>query len=103
MEKKILVIGATGLLGKPVAFCLKQNGFIVRLMEVLPKYVRGNQAFVFGKQPNPYHFLAADDDARMAAFEKIGERGDPMESNNILGAPKIKLDKWLQQKKSKSS
>ena len=39
----------------------------------------------------------------MAAFEKIGERGDPTESNNILGAPKIKLDEWLQQKKSKTS
>jgi len=34
-------------------------------MEVLPKYVRGNRAIVFGKQPNPYHFIAADDYARM--------------------------------------
>jgi uncharacterized protein YbjT (DUF2867 family) len=275
MEKRILVIGATGLLGQPVAFHLKQSGFIVRLMlrniekaakrfgddfefvkgdineieslekaldncfgvhinlsgeieqlgvenissmasklrlkrityisgtsvaeentwvplikrkfmaekairdsniaysifcptwfmEVLPKYIRGNRALVFGKQPNPYHLIAADDYARMvaasygieqainkrfilhgpegilfhdaverycnvyhpeikevstmpywlatiistisgkkemkvisnwmAAFEKIGEKGDPTDSNEILGAPRIKLEDWL--------
>lgn len=137
-------------------------------MEVLSKYVRGNRAFVFGKQLNPYHFLAADDYARMvatsydienpinkrfiihgpegilfhdavqrycnvfhpdikkvttipywltaimavikgqkkmkevsdfmAAFEKIGELGNPSEANSILGAPKISLDDWLHQK-----
>jgi len=138
-------------------------------MEILHKYVRENRAFVFGKQPNPYHFIAADDYARMvatsygldeainkrfiihgpegilfheavnlycdvlhpeikqvstmpywlatvisrvkgsaemkivsdfmAAFEKIGELGDPSEANNILGAPEITLSDWLQQKK----
>ena len=36
-------------------------------MEVLPKYVRSGRAFVFGKQPNPYHLLAADDYARIVA------------------------------------
>lgn len=36
-------------------------------MEILPKYVKGNRAYVFGRQPNPYHLLAADDYARMAA------------------------------------
>ena len=139
-------------------------------MEILHKYVRGNRAFVFGKQPNPYHFIAADDYARMvatsygldeainkrfiihgpegvlfheavkqycnalhpeikkvstmpywlaaiisrvkrkkeiklasdfmAAFEKIGELGDPSEANRILGTPEIKLSDWLQQKKA---
>ena len=134
-------------------------------MEVLPKYVRGSRAFVFGRQPHPYHLLAADDYARMvvaaygneaaankrfilhgpegilfhdavkrycavvhphiskvstmphwlatfiaatkgpkelraasdfmAAFEKIGERGDPGEANDLLGAPRIRLDEWL--------
>lgn len=283
MEKRILVIGSTGLLGEPVATHLKQNGFIVRLMvrdiekaakrfgnnfeivkgniidmeslekamgdcfgvhinlsgeieqlgvenvssvalkqklqrityisgtsvaeentwtpvikrkfiaekairesgvaysifcptwfmEILHKYVRGTRAFVFGKQPNPYHLIAADDYARMvaasyrledainkrfiihgpegilfheavkrycgafhpeikkvstmpywlaaifstikgkkemklasdfmAAFEKIGEKGDPSEANSILGAPKIKFKDWLQQKKKNES
>jgi hypothetical protein len=140
-------------------------------MEVLPKYIRGNRAIVFGKQPNPYHLIAAEDYARMvvasygleeainkrfiihgpegilfheavkrycnafhpeikkvstmpywlatlmasirgqkamraasdfmAAFEKIGERGDPSEANSILGAPKINLENWLRQKKNK--
>jgi uncharacterized protein YbjT (DUF2867 family) len=140
-------------------------------MEVLPKYVQGNRAFVFGKQPNPYHLIAAEDYARMvaasyeienpinkrfiihgpegilfhdavqrycnvfhpnikevstmpywltsiiatikgkktmreasnfmAAFEKIGELGDPSEANTILGAPQIRLDNWLQQKVTK--
>jgi len=136
-------------------------------MEVLPKYVRGSRAFVFGRQPNPYHLLAADDYARMvvtsyeneaavnkrfilhgpegilfhdavkryctvfhphikkvstmphwlatfiaatkgprklkvasdfmASFEEIGERGDPQEANELLGAPRIRLDDWLRQ------
>lgn len=137
-------------------------------MEVLPKYVRGKRAFVFGKQPNPYHFIAAEDYARMvaasydnndavnrrlilhgpegflfhdavkrycqaihpeiktvstmpywvasvmaaikgrpelklasdfmAAFEKIGEWGDPTDANGLLGAPRVKLDEWLKNK-----
>lgn len=140
-------------------------------MEVLPKYIRGNRAIVFGKQPNPYHLIAAEDYARMvaasygreeainkrliihgpegilfheavkrychafhpeirkvstmpywlativaslkrqkamkaasdfmAAFEKIGERGAPSEANNILGAPRIKLEEWLRREKNK--
>ena len=134
-------------------------------MEVLPKYVRGDRAFVFGRQPHPYHLLAADDYARMvvasygneatinkrfilhgpegilfhdavkcycaafhphikkvstmphwlatfiaatrgpkelkfasdfmADFEKIGERGDPQEANDLLGAPRIRLVDWV--------
>ena len=138
-------------------------------MEVLPKFVRENRAFVFGKQPKSYHLVAADDYARMvaasygleeaknkrfiihgpegllfheavkrycmafhpdikkvstmpywlativasikgpkemkqasdfmAAFETIGEKGDPSEANNVLGVPKIKLEDWLKQRK----
>ncbi len=36
-------------------------------METLPRHVKGAKAYVFGKQPNPYHFLAADDYARMVS------------------------------------
>ncbi|OFX31588.1 MAG: hypothetical protein A2X08_10005 [Bacteroidetes bacterium GWA2_32_17] len=41
-------------------------------MESLPKYVKGNKAFVFGKQPNLYHFIAVDDYAKMVltAYQK---------------------------------
>ncbi|MEW6664063.1 MAG: hypothetical protein AB1512_02425 [Thermodesulfobacteriota bacterium] len=38
----------------------------------------------------------------MAAFEKIGEKGDPSEANRILGAPTIKLDDWVQQSKKRT-
>ncbi len=139
-------------------------------METLAKCVKGTKAFVFGKQPNLYHLVAADDYARMvstsyrvdeaankrlfihgpegvlfhealrkycsvfhpeikkistmpywlatviaamgrkeelrsaskffAFFEKAGERGDPEEANRILGAPKITLDQWLEQKRA---
>ena len=31
----------------------------------------------------------------MAAFETIGEKGDPKEANDLLGAPRIRLDEWL--------
>lgn len=137
-------------------------------MEILPRYIRGNRAFVFGKQLNPYHLIAADDYAKMvaasydteaaidkrfiihgpegvlfheavkrycavfhpkikkvstmpywfatamakikgaeemrsvsdfmAAFEKIGERGDPAEANAILGRPATRLDGWFRHK-----
>ncbi len=39
----------------------------------------------------------------MAAFKKIGERGDPSEANLIPGAPRIKLAGWPEQKRIKSS
>jgi uncharacterized protein YbjT (DUF2867 family) len=138
-------------------------------MENLPKYIRGNRAVVFGKQPNPYHLLTAEDYAGMvaasygleqavnkrfiihgpegilfqeavrqycavmhpgiksvstmpyrlatliasltgrrqlklasdfmAAFERIGERGDPSEANRILGAPATRLQDWLRLRK----
>ena len=32
MQKTILVIGATGTLGEPVARCLKEDGFHVRVL-----------------------------------------------------------------------
>jgi uncharacterized protein YbjT (DUF2867 family) len=69
MEKRILVIGATGLLGQPVAFHLKQSGFIVRLM--LRNIEKAAKRF-------------GDD------FEFV--KGD---INEILGAPRIKLEDWL--------
>jgi len=36
-------------------------------METLPNFVRGARAFVFGKQPTPLHWVAADDYARMVS------------------------------------
>jgi len=139
-------------------------------MEVIPNFVKESRAFVFGKQPNPYHLIAAEDYARMVAasygtteainkrfiihgqesillhdavkqycsdlypkikkvstlpywlgkiiatikgseqmkfgiefsayFEKVGERGDPTESNRILGAPKISLKEWIERRKA---
>ncbi|NQU06000.1 MAG: NmrA family NAD(P)-binding protein [Calditrichaeota bacterium] len=138
-------------------------------MEVIPNFVKETKAYVFGKQPNPYHLIAAEDYARMVAasystetavgksfyihgpegilmhdavkqycevlrpdlkeistlpfwiiniiatlkgnkamkwagkfsayFEKVGERGDPSEANNLLGAPKITLNEWIQKRK----
>jgi len=138
-------------------------------MEIIPRFVRGNRAFVFGKQPNPYHFISADDYARMVAvsygldsainrrfivhgpegilfhdavkkycevfhpeirkvstmpywfanfiafikrseemrfisdfmraFERIGEMGDPTETNSLLGQPEVTLDQWLKKRK----
>ncbi|MFZ6031034.1 MAG: SDR family oxidoreductase [Chloroflexota bacterium] len=40
--------------------------------ESLPLFVQGKQAILIGKQPNPVHWLAADDYARMvsAAYQK---------------------------------
>lgn len=155
MEKRILVIGATGLLGEPVAIHLKQCGFIVWLMvrdierakeqfgddfEIVKVDILDEESLekaldsCFGVHINlsgETEKLGVENVSSMAAklklqrityisgtsvaeentwvplikrkflaaFEKIGEKGDPAEANNILGAPKIKLEDWLQQKK----
>ena len=36
----------------------------------------------------------------MTYFEKVGELGDPTEANQLLGAPTITLDQWINQLKS---
>jgi uncharacterized protein YbjT (DUF2867 family) len=36
----------------------------------------------------------------MAYFEKAGEPGDPTEANDLLGAPTITLDEWLERRQS---
>ncbi len=36
-------------------------------MESLPRYVKGNKAFAFGKNASPFHFVAARDYARMVS------------------------------------
>ena len=37
------------------------------VMEILPKFVNQGRASVFGKQPYPYHWVAAEDIARMVS------------------------------------
>jgi uncharacterized protein YbjT (DUF2867 family) len=36
----------------------------------------------------------------MGYFHKVGELGDPTETNRILGAPEITLDEWLERRKA---
>ncbi|MBC8186056.1 NAD(P)H-binding protein [candidate division KSB1 bacterium] len=133
-------------------------------MESLPKFVMNGRATIFGKQPNPFHWLAAADYAKLVSnafktdaaknkkfyihgpeeirmhdalqkyvqkfhpdikvstmpywlikiiallsrkselkmivslmeyFEKVPEKGDPTEANEILGSLKITLDEWI--------
>jgi uncharacterized protein YbjT (DUF2867 family) len=37
----------------------------------------------------------------MAYFDKVGEMGDPTEANQLLGAPKITLDEWIEKTKDR--
>lgn len=47
------------------------------VMESLPLFVRDGRATVLGKQPCPYHWVAADDLARMVSTSyKLGEAAD---------------------------
>lgn len=41
-------------------------------MESLPKYIKVDKAYIFGEQRNPYHFIAAEDYAKMVltAYQK---------------------------------
>ena len=141
------------------------------VMEILPRFINQGRAAVFGKQPYPYHWVAAEDIARMIAiayrseeaankrflilgpeaismrealrrycaafhpeikdvssmpfwlvklmgrltgnqelksagdmmayFEKIGENStNHSDKCDIVGAPSLTLDRWLQMKKS---
>lgn len=140
-------------------------------MESLPMFVVNGRASVLGKQPYPYHWVAADDFAKMvsvayrseeaankrffihgpeaitmhealkrycsvfhpeitqistlpfwfvkllaiatrnqelgaagrlmAYFEKVGEAGNPVEANHILGAPTTPLNEWLEKRKAR--
>jgi uncharacterized protein YbjT (DUF2867 family) len=36
----------------------------------------------------------------MAYFDKVGEMGDPREANQLLGAPAITLDEWIEGRKA---
>jgi uncharacterized protein YbjT (DUF2867 family) len=135
--------------------------------ETLARFVRGGRATLFGKDPNPYHFIAATEfgdmvarsfllpEARnrrfvvhgpqpltlndaltrylwakhpeitrisrpplwllgllarrkknaqlkyalelMAYFEKVGELGDPSETNEVFGSPTTTLEEWVRQ------
>jgi uncharacterized protein YbjT (DUF2867 family) len=139
-------------------------------MEMLTLYARGGKPFLIGKMVGPFHFFAAEDLARMvsaayqtdqaankrlvihgpegfsfseallryckvfhpevtrvssmpvwlvrlmaalmrndmmkfgadlaAYFDRVGELGDPTEANDLLGAPSITLDEWIEHKKS---
>lgn len=142
------------------------------VMEILPMFVNQGRATVFGKQPHPYHWVAAEDIARMVStayglgeaankrfrvlgpeaipmhealrrycavfhpeirkvttmpfwlvkllatitgnrdlksvgemmsyFEKVGEQSNNLADDNcLLGAPRITLDLWLEQRKEK--
>ncbi len=35
----------------------------------------------------------------MAYFDEVGEMGDPTEANQLLGAPEITLDEWIEKRK----
>ena len=45
------------------------------VMEILPMFVNQGRAAVFGKQPYPYHWVAADDVARMVSTAYLSEEG----------------------------
>lgn len=49
-------------------------------MESLPRYVRGNRASYIGRQPHPWHWVAAADYARMVSKAYA----DPRAANKIL-------------------
>jgi hypothetical protein len=38
----------------------------------------------------------------MAYFEKVDEMGDRTEANRVLGAPKIALTRWIDQRKGET-
>jgi uncharacterized protein YbjT (DUF2867 family) len=59
-------------------------------MDTLPRQVRGTRAVVLGRQPHPFHL--------MRVLQHAGERGDPSQANQLLGAPSTTLLQWCEQR-----
>ena len=57
MDKTILVIGATGMLGEPVARCLKEDGFKVRVMTRDANKARKDVAVCGEMASQPEHIM----------------------------------------------
>jgi uncharacterized protein YbjT (DUF2867 family) len=78
--------------GSGVPFAVFRSSF---LMESLPRYVRGNRASAIGRQPTPWHWVAADDLARMVART----HADPAISGEftILGPQPLTLEAALRE------
>ena len=53
-------------------------------LESLPRFVRGTRASILGSQPNPWHWVAADDYARMVA-KAYGTPGAANKTLHIFG------------------
>jgi uncharacterized protein YbjT (DUF2867 family) len=64
------------------------------VMEVLPMFVNQGRAVVFGKQPYPYHWVAADDVARMASTAYLLEEA-VNKRFRVLGPEAIQMDEAL--------
>lgn len=73
----ILVIGGTGMLGEQVARQLLRDRFEVRLL------VRSTLQL-------------------MRVMQRVGERGDPSEANEVLGAPTTTLRRWCEKQQARS-
>ncbi len=65
-------------------------------MELLPTLVKGNKALVLGRQPFPWHFLAAADYARMVsrAYETAAADGKTL---YIYGPDGITMERAMEQ------
>jgi uncharacterized protein YbjT (DUF2867 family) len=64
------------------------------VMEVLPMFVNQGRAVVFGKQPYPYHWVAADDVARMASTAYLLEEA-ANKRFRVLGPEAIQMHEAL--------
>ena len=68
-------------------------------MEQLPRFVQGGRATVIGVMPDPWHWFAADDLARMVsnAFQRESARGKRLYIHGPQGLPvKAALERYCQ-------
>lgn len=64
------------------------------VMEILPMFVNQSRAAVFGKQPHPYHWVAAEDIARMVSTAYgLGEAAN--KRFRVLGPDSIQMHEAL--------
>ncbi len=64
------------------------------VMEILPKFINQGRASVFGKQPFPYHWVAAQDLASMVTAA-YGSAGAENRRYRVLGPEGIRMEEAL--------
>lgn len=96
VDKRFILLGPEGILFHDAVkrYCAAFHPNIAK-MSTMPHWL----ARFIAATKGPKELKGVSD--FMTAFETIGPKGDPKEANDLLGAPRIRLDEWLRRTEEK--